>query len=245
MKEPHSTFQDISVRRRVIIFLSILVVLIIVIGLYGLVAIVESNQRLHKSVLEGQAMANAIDTARLSQVHFKKQVQEWKNVLLRGNDKDLFDKHLKAFNEEDRKVNEYLNLLSQMTSSARMSVTQIADAMKVHEELGHQYREALKKYKQSDLKSAVLVDKSVRGIDRALTDEIDAMVGIIKNLAEKRLKETELIARTQIETYKVLSFFIIFLIIAGVCFGIYNARSITKDLPPEENSSTKTNELER
>lgn len=105
MKEPHSTFQDISIRRRVIISMGILTVLIMVIGLYGLVAILDSNQRLHKSVLEGQSMANAIDTARLSQVHFKKQVQEWKNILLRGNDKELFDKHLLAFNEEDRKVN--------------------------------------------------------------------------------------------------------------------------------------------
>jgi methyl-accepting chemotaxis protein len=222
------------------------VVLIIVIGLYGLVAIIESNQRLHKSVLEGQAMANAIDTARLSQVHFKKQVQEWKNILLRGNDKNLFDNHLKAFNEEDRKVNECLASLSQMTSGAQMSVPQIAAAIKVHEALGHQYRGALKKYKQPDLKRAVLVDKSVRGIDRALTDEIDAMVEVIKNLAEKRLKETELMAKTQMEAYKVLSFFILFLMIAGVFFSIYNVRSIIKDLPPQENKSiNKTDALER
>ncbi len=53
-------------------------------------------------------MANAIDTARLSQVHFKKQVHEWKIIRLRENNKDLYDKPLKAFYEEDRKVNEYL-----------------------------------------------------------------------------------------------------------------------------------------
>lgn len=245
MKEPHSTFQDISVRRRVIISLGILVVLIIVIGLYGLVAIVESNQRLHKSVLEGQTMTDAIDTARLSQVHFKKQVQEWKNILLRGNDKNLFDQHWKAFNEEDRKVNEYLKSLSHIASRSRMSVPQIADAIKVHEELGRQYRKALKQYKPSDLESAVQVDKSIRGIDRELTNHIDAIVGIIKTLSEKRLKETELIARTQMEAYKVLSCFIIFLIIVGVCFGVYNARSITRDLPPEKNgNSAETEELE-
>jgi methyl-accepting chemotaxis protein len=238
MKEPHSTFQEISIRRRVVISLGILSVLIMVIGLYGLVAIVESNRCLHKSIIEGKMMANAIDTARLSQVHFKKQVQEWKNILLRGNHKDLYDKHLKAFNEEDRKVNEYLQSLSQIVSGTGMSVPQIADSIKVHEELGQQYREALKKYQQSDLKSAVLVDKSVRGIDRELTDNIDAVVGIIKNLAEKRLKETELIAKTQMEAYKALSFFLIFLIIAGVGFGIYNAMSIIKDLPAEANENS-------
>jgi len=231
MNEPNTIFQNISLRRRVIISIGILTVLIIVTGLYGLIAIVESNQRLHKSVLEGQTMANTIDTARLSQVHFKKQVQEWKNILLRGNDKDLYDKHLIAFNEEDRKVNEYLKSLSQIASSAGMSVPQIANAIKVHEELGHQYREALKKYYQFDLKSAVLVDKSVRGIDRKLTDDIDAIVGIIKNLAEERLKETEMIANTKMEAYHALSFFMIVLIIAGLGFCIFNAWSITKDLP--------------
>lgn len=237
MKEPHSTFQDISIRRRVIISMGILTVLIMVIGLYGLVAILDSNQRLHKSVLEGQSMANAIDTARLSQVHFKKQVQEWKNILLRGNDKELFDKHLLAFNEEDRKVNEYLKSLSQIASSTGMTVPQIADVMKVHEELGHQYREALKKYNQLDLKSAVLVDKSIRGIDRKLTDDIDAVVGMIKTLAEKRLKETELMAETKVDAYQVLSLFLVFLIIAGVGFSVYNARSITKELPSKDNEN--------
>jgi methyl-accepting chemotaxis protein len=191
-------------------------------------------------------MANAIDTARLSQVHFKKQVQEWKNILLRGNDKDLFDKHLRVFNEEEQKVNEYLKSLSQIASSSGMSIPQIADVIKVHEKLGHQYREALKKYKQSDLKSAVLVDKSIRGIDRQMTDDIDTMVVIIINLSEKRLKEMEATAKTRLEAYQILSFFILFLIIASVGFGIFNAWSITKNLPSEENgNSTKKKKVKR
>lgn len=242
MKEPNTIFQEISIRRRVLISIGILTMLIIVIGLYSFITILESNQHFHKSVLEGQMMTNAIDTARLSQVHFKKQVQEWKNILLRGNDKDLFDKHLRAFNVEDQKVNEYLKSLSQIASSSGMSVPLIADVIKVHEKLGHQYREALKKYKQSDLKSAVLVDKSIRGVDRQMTDDIDTMVLIIKNLSEKRLKEMEATVKTKLETYQILSFFVIFLVIASVGFGIFNAWSITKDLPSEENGNSAKKE---
>jgi len=238
MKEPHTIFQDISIRRRILISLGILTMLIIVIGLYNFIAILELNQHFHESVLEGRTTANAIDTARLSQVHFKKQVQEWKNILLRGNDQDLFDKYLTAFNEEEQKVNEYLQSLSQIASSSGMSVPQIADIIKDHEKLGHQYREALKKYKQSDLKSAVLVDKSIRGIDRQMTDDMDTMVLIIKNISEKRLKEMEVTVKTKLEAFQILSFFILFLVIASVGFCIFNARSITKDMPSEENRNS-------
>ena len=242
MKELNPLFQYISLRRRVIITVGIFIVLTIVIGLYSLIAIVETNKRLHKSVLEGQVMAREIDTARLAQVHFKKQVQEWKNILLRGNDKDLFEKHLRAFNEEDRRVNEYLQSLSYMATTTGLSVPNIAEAIKIHQKLEYQYREALKEYKQSDLKSAIRVDRKVQGIDREPTDQIDAIVDIIKTQADKRLKDTETLAKTHLEAYQGFSYFLIFLVIAGVCFGIFNAWSITKDLPPEENGNSPERE---
>ena len=238
MREMNTFFQDISVRRRIIITVGIFTVLIIVIGLYSLIAIVEMNKRLHESVLEGQMMVKTIDTARLAQVHFKKQVQEWKNILLRGNDRDLFERHVRAFDGEDRQVNEYLQSLSNIAITTGLSVPEIAEAIKIHEQLGHKYRDALKDYNHSDLKSAVLVDKTVRGIDRVPTDQIDAIVGMIMTQADKRLRAMETVAKTQMEAYRSLSLFLIFLVVAGICFGIFNAWSIIKDLPPEENRNS-------
>ena len=237
MKEPDGIFQSVSPRRKIIISIGMLTILVIVIGLYGLAAIVESNQRLHRSVLEGQTMAKAIDTARLAQVHLKQQVQEWKNILLRGQEKDLFDKHLKAFDEEDRKTNEYLKSLLQIADKAKMTVPQIVNAIHKHEKLGKQYREVLAKYKPLDTKNAALIDKSIRGIDRELTDEIDAIVDIVKNLTEQKLRETELIAKIRMEAYRALAVFIIFLMIAAVAFGIFNIISITRDLSLENKKN--------
>ncbi|MRR18446.1 MAG: hypothetical protein EG826_18540 [Deltaproteobacteria bacterium] len=236
MRVPGTIFQSISLRRRVVISIGMLIILIVVIGFYGLMAILESNKRLHKSVVEAQAMASAIDTARLSQVHFKKQVQEWKDILLRGSDKALFEKHLKAFGEEERKVNKCLESLTRMTAGAGLFVPQITDAIDVHEKLGRRYREALAGHKQIDLKTSAMIDKGVRGIDRDLTDKIDQLVAAIKTLTEKNLKDTEKIAQTQMEAYLALSFFIVFLMIAGVLFGIHNARSIIRELPSREKT---------
>ena len=238
MKAPNTVLQDVSVRRRVIITVGIFTVLTIVIGLYSLIAIVETNKRLHKSVLEGQMMIKATDTARLAQVHFKKQVQEWKNILLRGNERHLFDKHLKAFDEEDKRVSQHLQTLADMAAAMGMSIPEIAKAIKTHAQLSEQYRDALGHYKPSDLKSAVIIDKIVRGIDREPTDQIDAIVDIIKTHADKRLKDTETVAKTQLEAYQSFSLFLVFLVLAGVCFGIFNARSIIKDLPEEDNANS-------
>jgi methyl-accepting chemotaxis protein len=171
----------------------------------------------------------------LAEVHFKKQVQEWKNILLRGNEQELFDKHMRAFDEEDRNVDEYLQSVSDMAATMGLQVPEIAEAIKIHKKMGYQYRDALKEYRKSDLKSAVRVDKKVRGIDREPTDQIDAIVDIIKAQTDKRLKATETISKTQLEAYQSLSYFLIFLVLAGVCFGIFNVWSITKDLPPEDD----------
>ena len=233
MREPGSIFQEISIRRRVVITVALFTVLIIAVGVFSLIAIVETNKRLHQSVLEGQRMASAVDTARLSQVHYKKQVQEWKNMLLRGQDKASFDKHLSAFNEEDRKVSEYLKSLSQITSSAGLPVSEITGIIQKHEELGRRYREALTKYRHTDFHSAMAVDQSILGIDRNLTNEIDAIVDHIKDLAQKRLNETVMVAQTQLQAYQSFALFLILLVLIGVCFGIFNAWSINRDLPPE------------
>ncbi|MGD0275587.1 MAG: hypothetical protein ABSB79_05970 [Syntrophales bacterium] len=230
-------FQYISLRRRIIITISILTVLTISIGLYALMAIVESNNRLQDSIRTGQAMSQMVDTARLAQVHFKKQVQEWKDMLLRGNDHDLFEKHLRAFENEDRLVNDYLRTLAKITESMNIVTLQIDESIRVHERLGHKYREALKYYRQADLRSAVIVDKMVRGIDREPTDRMDALLYSIKGQAEKRLKETEILATTTLQAYKSFSFFLIFLVLVGVGFGISMAYSILGDLNKEDNGN--------
>jgi methyl-accepting chemotaxis protein len=237
MRELNTFFQDISIRRRVVITVGIFSVLIIVTGMYGLLAIIETNHRLHKSILEGQIMIKTVDTARLAQTHFKKQVQEWKNILLRGNDQKLYEQYFKSFENEERLVKENLLLVEKMADSLKFVVPQIRETIKVHERLGNQYREALNSYKSADLKSAVAVDIMVRGIDREPTDRIDEIVDSLKRQADKRLLEMELLAKTKVESYQGIAFFLVFLVLAGIGFGVTNAYSIINELPADEGKN--------
>ena len=54
--------------------------------------------------VEVQAHAGQERDAAAMQAHFKTQVQEWKNVLLRGSDSALHAKHWKAFQAEEAEV---------------------------------------------------------------------------------------------------------------------------------------------
>jgi methyl-accepting chemotaxis protein len=180
-------------------------------------------------------MAQMVDTARMAQVHFKKQVQEWKDILLRGNDNDLFHRHLYAFENEERLVIDNLDALKKMTANMTIAAPQIDDSIEIHKQLGQKYREALKAYKQSDLRSAVVVDKTVRGIDREPTDRIDQLLYTIREQAERRLKETEMSATTTLQSYQTFSIFLIFLILLTVGFGIFMTFSILNDLDKEKN----------
>jgi methyl-accepting chemotaxis protein len=174
-----------------------------------------------------------VDTARLAQVHFKKQVQEWKDILLRGNDPSLFEKHLKAFKEEERLVNEYLHSLEKMTDTMDAIPLQIRELLTIHEQLRGKYEEALISYNHSDLRSAVVVDKMVRGIDREPTDRMDTTLTTIRQLAEKKLTETEMLATTTLHAYQSLAVFLTILVFMCVFFGIFMAMSILNDLDRE------------
>ena len=39
-----------------------------------------------------------------AQIHFKRQVQEWKNILLRGHEAGLYDKYYSQFEKEEKLV---------------------------------------------------------------------------------------------------------------------------------------------
>ncbi len=118
-----------------------------------------------------------VNRARLAEVDFKKQVQSWKDTLLRGNDKDAFAKYFAEFNKHEAATRKDLLALRKSFQAAHMDIAPVDLALATSKKLGLAYRNAIKSYNPDNPKSCFLVDRQVQGIDRAPTKAIAVMVG--------------------------------------------------------------------
>ena len=152
------------------------------VGYYGMTSAVgDADVIATKIKHQGHFLSQSIDLARSAQVDFKKQVQEWKDLLLRGGDQTMFDKYLKAFGEREASTQKDLQDLRELLVAEHVDVSKVDNSLQTHLELGTRYREALKLYKAGVADSGFAVDKAVRGIDRAPTDAIDAIVAQVQS----------------------------------------------------------------
>lgn len=119
---------------------------------------------------------------------FKIQVQEWKNLLIRGNDPASFDKYLAQFSDEEKKVQSLLEISIAKMKDRGITTDEVEKIKASHTQMGTKYREALKSFDKADANTGKTVDKLVKGMDRATSDGMEKIVTQIeKQLAERHL----------------------------------------------------------
>jgi len=101
-------------------------------------------------------------------INFKLQVQEWKDVLLRGKDPEKLEKGWAAFEKQEQLVDTQTKALlasldaASGDASTRALVEQFANA---HVSMGEGYRKGLEAFKSAGFEPAA-GDKAVAGVDR-------------------------------------------------------------------------------
>lgn len=172
--------QTMALKTRLLLQASLtvmLVLLLVGVGLYELNRFaVETDQGLARIQRENQAML-AIENAH---AHFKIQVQEWKNILIRGNDKEKFNRYLKQFGDEEKVVQESLRNAAEVLTTLGLESREVEATRQAHSELGKKYREALKGFAHDDANSGKDVDKAVTGIDRETSKNMEKILGFIE-----------------------------------------------------------------
>jgi hypothetical protein len=136
-------------------------------------------------------LAESAELARTAQMHFKYQVQEWKNILLRGSDQQDYQTYLNQFEQREAKAAEELSHLNQLLADVgdqphQAQVGAIQEHLKT---LGIKYREALATFRPEDRTSSFVVDRQVRGIDREPTTRLDELAENLSHRSKEVLQE--------------------------------------------------------
>ncbi|MEY4763891.1 MAG: hypothetical protein RI907_564 [Pseudomonadota bacterium] len=122
-------------------------------------------------------LAEASDAARAAQVHFKIQVQEWKNTLLRGGTPEGLARYTKAFRAEGEQVQAHLERLQALCRTLALPSEDAKQAGAALQQLTQTYLSALQHAASEDAdERAHAVDAAVKGKDRGPTQALDAIV---------------------------------------------------------------------
>ena len=153
---------------------------LLAIGFGGWQAMAAANERGALALQQTAILTDAIDTARSAQVEFKIQVQEWKNILLRGNDPVQRDTYTRSFTHSAAATQADLVKVNVLLGRLGIQTPLVGQALAEHAQLGTTYLAALRQYDSANGDSYKVVDAQVKGVDRAPTRKIDDIVAFIQ-----------------------------------------------------------------
>ena len=137
--------------------------------------------------------ARQVDAANLA---FKIQVQEWKNVLLRGADETQRNRYWQQFQDEESKVQTLIGQLASNAGSAELR-QRLSELRRGHAEMGQAYRRGYSAFADAGF-SAQAGDAAVKGIDRATTEQLSQLVSELHERSQAQSVELRDIAQRSV-----------------------------------------------
>lgn len=114
-------------------------------------------------------------------VEFKTQVQEWKNILIRGRDVAEFEKYRQAFRNSAIKVRQVLlEAADHMKVTGNQRLPAIENVLRLHGELTAVYESEIGRWDVADPDNTSKADLALKGKDRAMTQAMNTLVGEIE-----------------------------------------------------------------
>ena len=149
--------------------------------------------------------SRAMVTVKSAQSSFLNQIQEWKNILVRGNDPESFRKYKKAFDERSEKTQTYFAQAISQLKANQASTDEIEALRQHHRKLTENYLAALEKFDPADPQTGKHVDALVKGMDRTTTAGMNTLVDKLEQQFEQRI--TEEIAKAERQSHDATQLF--------------------------------------
>lgn len=164
---------------------------------------------------------------------FASQIQEWKNVLLRGHDVTQREKYWGKFNQSHKNVQKYVQALTRDVHDAEIE-SMLVDFKNAHDALLPKYQNGFDVFMSSGF-DYVAADKAVKGIDRqpgkllktiqaALLERIETAIATAKEHATSSMQLTMMMLVASV----VISFVVFLLMIQRTV--IAPAQNLVRDI---------------
>jgi methyl-accepting chemotaxis protein len=229
---------NFSIQNRLIGLVVLSGVALVALCLYGLMQLYAVSDRMNSSFTELINAQTTVSETDKAQIAFKTQVQEWKNILIRGNDKASFDKYQKQFDEEAGKVEDSLGKAASAMRAAGMDTSAADEALKQHKALGERYHKALEAFEIADPNAGKKVDVAVKGMDRPLADALNVLTDLINKTAKERTSARVDEARSMVSTASIwMAGGAFVLLVTMLIGGILISRSIIQPISQLEKSA--------
>ena len=184
-------FKNFKIKTILIVLVIAMIGFMAILGGVTTIAVNNLNKNMNTALEASHQDTILVDKARNVQVTFKKQVQEWKNILLRGQDPESYKKYSEGFKQEETLVTSQLDELKVLMQKKGLSTELVDEAISTHKDLGEKYVQALKSFDIKKPENYRAIDKMVNGIDRAPTDAIDNIVVSIENSSKESMAKSK------------------------------------------------------
>lgn len=165
--------------------LSIISIAIAAALIVALIAITNINQGFNNYDQIFKSELTAERTALTLNIEFKRQVQEWKNVLIRGKDPKQFKKYWGKFKAQEDKVQTTSSDLILMLGNYPEQLKVAQEFKANHLEMGKKYKIGLDAFTASnfDIKTG---DKAVSGIDRQPSAQVEQLSNTLAEISQNK-----------------------------------------------------------
>jgi len=202
--------------------------------------VVAGEMRAERDLAHNQATADAVASARAAEVAFKIQVQEWKNILLRGHDAADYDRYLAAFRQRSARFDQELDSLERDLVQVGLPTEDLKQVRVLHAQLGREYADTLERVPLRGTDNARDADAAVRGKDRPVDL---ALEGIVAKLQEfDRAESAKAVATAAAASREAMGWMggvMLAVLVSGLGFGLWLARSITRPLAEAVHASRR------
>nr|WP_314531822.1 methyl-accepting chemotaxis protein [uncultured Pseudomonas sp.] len=213
-------FLQKSLRAQILALLSgsLLAMLLIALACFHFLS---SGVQSYANLIEGPLRTSQlIDEANLQ---FKVQVQEWKNVLLRGKQPAELAKYWKQFEDRQHDVQDILGELAAQKGIAPQLKTRIERLRDEHRLLGSAYQKGRDAYVAAGA-DPTAGDAAVKGVDRAASEQMSELVS---ELRKQGVEQSTVISASADRTVLLG---LVVMLVSGLLIGLLSLWLVNRNL---------------